>query len=62
MIELNKEYTYAQICKILGWEQKAGNSKKAQLKEIESTSFSKTVNKFIFIMVCNFVFSFQVSQ
>lgn len=36
MLELNKEYTYSQICEILGWEQKAGNSKKAQLKEIEA--------------------------
>ena len=36
MIELNKEYTYSQICEIIGWEQKAGNSKKAQIKEIES--------------------------
>ncbi len=46
MIELNKEYTYAQICKILGWEQKAGNSKKAQLKEIESTyEFYHPINK-----------------
>ncbi len=35
-IELNKEYTYQQICKILGWDLKAGNSKKAQIKEIES--------------------------
>lgn len=46
MIELNKEYTYAQICKILGWEQKAGNSKKAQLKEIESAyEFYHPINK-----------------
>lgn len=36
MLELNKEYTYSQICEILGWEQKSGNSKKAQIKEIES--------------------------
>lgn len=36
MLELNKEYTYSKICEILGWEQKAGNSKKAQLKEIEA--------------------------
>ncbi len=35
-LELNKEYTYQQICKILNWELKAGNSKKAQIKEIES--------------------------
>lgn len=36
MLEMNEEYTYSQICKILGWEQKAGNSKKAQINEIES--------------------------
>ena len=36
MIELNKEYKYSQICEILGWEQQAGNSKKSQIKEIES--------------------------
>ena len=35
-IKLNTEYTYSQICEIVGWEQKAGNSKKAQIKEIES--------------------------
>lgn len=36
MLELNKEYTYPQICGIVGWELKAGNSKKAQIREIES--------------------------
>ena len=36
MLELNKEYTYKQIVELLGWEEKAGNSKKAQIKEIES--------------------------
>ena len=35
MLELNKEYTYSQICECLGWKQSAGNSKKAQIKEIE---------------------------
>ena len=35
MLELNKEYTYSQICEYLGWKQSAGNSKKAQIKEIE---------------------------
>lgn len=46
MLELNKEYTYSQICEILGWEQKAGNSKKAQLKEIESAyEFYHPMNK-----------------
>ena len=34
-LELNKEYTYPQICETVGWEQKAGNSKKAQIREIE---------------------------
>lgn len=34
-LEMNKEYSYPQICEIVGWEQKAGNSKKAQIKEIE---------------------------
>lgn len=37
MIELNKEYTYPQICEILGWTvYSGGNVKKAQIKEIES--------------------------
>ena len=36
MLELNKEYTYSQICEIIGWEITGGNVKKAQIKEIES--------------------------
>lgn len=37
MLELNKEYTYAQICAILGWKVFiSGEFKKAQIKEIES--------------------------
>lgn len=35
MIELNKEYTYSQICEVLHWDIVAGNSKKAQINEIE---------------------------
>ena len=35
-IILNKEYTYPQICEIVGWKVTTGNSKKAQIKEIES--------------------------
>ena len=35
-LELNKEYTYLQICENVGWEPSAGNSKKAQINEIES--------------------------
>lgn len=37
MLKLNKEYTYKQICEELGWNVfTGGDSKKAQLKEIES--------------------------
>ena len=37
MIELNKEYTYSQICEIIGWTvYSGGNVKKAQIKVIES--------------------------
>ena len=35
-IELNKEYTYKQICEALGWNIVTGNSKIAQVKEIEA--------------------------
>lgn len=46
MLELHKEYTYAQICKILGWKVTGGDSKKAQLKEIESAyEFYYPINK-----------------
>ena len=36
MLELNKEYTYSQICEIIGWKIQKGNGKLAQIKEIES--------------------------
>ena len=35
-IILNKEYTYSQICEIIGWKIQTGDAKKAQIKEIES--------------------------
>lgn len=34
-LEINKEYTYPQICEIVGWEQKAGNSKKHSLGKLK---------------------------
>lgn len=34
-LELNKEYTYPQICETVGWEQTTGNSRMAQIREIE---------------------------
>lgn len=36
MLELNKEYTYKEICEELKWKVSDGNSKKAQIREIES--------------------------
>ena len=46
MIELNKEYTYSQICEIVGWKVTTGNAKKAQIKEIESCfEFYHPINK-----------------
>lgn len=46
MLELNKEYTYKEIIELLGWEEKAGNSKKAQISEIESAyEFYHPMNK-----------------
>lgn len=46
MLELNKEYTYKEIIEILEWEEKGGNSKKAQINEIESAyEFYHPMNK-----------------
>lgn len=36
MLKLNQEYTYKEICNELGWKVSDGNSKKAQIREIES--------------------------
>lgn len=47
MLELNKEYTYKEIIKELGWtEYSGGNSKKAQINEIERAyEFYHPMNK-----------------
>lgn len=37
MLELKKEYTYKQICEELGWSIKTGNSKIAQINELEAS-------------------------
>lgn len=34
-LELNREYVYPQICKTVGWKQTTGNSRLAQIREIE---------------------------
>ena len=46
-IILNKEYTYKQLCELLGWKNySGGNGKKAQIKEIESSfEFYHPMNK-----------------
>ena len=45
-IILNTEYTYSQICEAIGWKVTTGNSKKAQIKEIESSfEFYHPMNK-----------------
>ena len=47
MLELNKEYTYKEIIEILGWKYfSGGDSKKAQIKEIESVfEYYHPINK-----------------
>lgn len=46
MLELNKEYTYKEICRELRWSESAGNSKKAQIKEIEDAfEFYHPINR-----------------
>lgn len=46
MLELGKEYTYTQICEILGWKCTTGTAKQAQIKEIEAAfEFKHPINK-----------------
>ena len=45
-LELNKEYTYPQICETVGWEQTTGNSRMAQIREIEAANeYYHPINK-----------------
>ena len=45
-LEYNKEYTYKQICDVLGWKYTTGKSKQIQIKEIESAfEFHHPTNK-----------------
>ncbi len=45
-LELNKEYTYPQICETVGWKQTTGDSKMAQIKEIEDANeYYHPINK-----------------
>lgn len=36
ILELNKEYTYPQICEIVGWKKQSNESKDMQIRAIES--------------------------
>lgn len=45
-LELNKEYTYPQICETVGWKQTTGDSKIAQIREIEDANeYYHPINK-----------------
>ncbi len=45
-LELNKEYTYPQICETVGWKQTTGASKMAQIREIEDANeYYHPINK-----------------
>mgnify|MGYP001029248237 FL=1 len=45
-LELNKEYTYPQICETVGWKQTTGDSKMAQIREIEDANeYYHPINK-----------------
>lgn len=46
MLEMNKEYTYKEIIRELGWKEYGGDSKKAQINEIENAyNFYHPMNK-----------------
>ena len=64
MIELNKEYTYQEICKCLGWEcYSGGNSKKAQIKAIETAfKFYHPMNKKTHKEKKSYIFTEQVKE
>lgn len=46
MLELNKEYTYKDICRILGWKETTGETREKQIKIIEeSFEFYHPINQ-----------------
>ena len=48
MLELKTYKNYKELCKAMEWEEKAGNSRVKQLKELESLcEYHKEGNKFI---------------
>ena len=61
-LELNKEYTYKQICEVLGWTYyTGGTSRDAQIKEIESAfEFYHPVSKYTHKEKNSYVFTKQL--
>ena len=48
MLELKTYKNYKELCKAMGWEEKAGNSRVKQLKELESLcEYHNEGNKFV---------------
>ena len=48
MLEITTYKNYKELCKAMNWEEKAGNSRVSQLKELESLcSYHKEGNKFV---------------
>lgn len=61
MLELNKEYTYKQICEVLGWKCTTGTAKQAQIREIESAfEFRHPINKKTHKQKKSYVFTKQL--
>ena len=48
MLEITTYKNYKELCKAMNWEEKAGNSRVSQLKELDSLcEYHKEGNKFI---------------
>lgn len=61
MLELNKEYTYKEICKILGWKETTGAQKTKQIKEIEASyEFFHPENKKTHKLKKSYIFTKQI--
>ncbi len=63
-IILNTEYTYKQLCELLGWKNySGGNGKKAQIKEIESSfEFYHPMNKKTHKEKKSYIFTKQLKE
>ena len=63
MLEMNKEYTYKEICSVLGWKESSGNQKKKQIKEVEdSYEFYHPENKKTHKPKKSYIFTKQLKE